>query len=419
MADSLSNSLYRPQALAHQSRQQLGAVTLHQPLAYSLIVILVVLFTVVLIAFAWWGEYTRKERVSGYLVPDKGLLKVFAPQSGLLQSIQVKEGELVSKGQALFVINNDRGSLDNANVSAELVRQLQQQEEELQAELHKQVRINQLEQSSLQLHINGQHQALSLLVQEIATQEQRVKSAVRQLKLYKKLLSSHHVAETEVEQKNNDFLDQTIRHQALLRNRINLQNEIATQQQQYEKIILQAANTLSSIKREIYETQQSITELQSRRSIVVFAPDNGTVTSLLATSGQNVTPNLPLLSIIPQGATLQAKLLIPSRAIGFIEKDQNVALRFQAFPYQRFGSFHGTIREITRTLTAAGDTSLPGLAKEPVYMATLDLSQQQVAAYGRQFPLQSGMTFEADIWIDKRRLVEWIFDPVFSLVKKV
>ena len=54
-----------------------------------------------------------------------------------------------------------------------------------------------------------------------------------------------------------------------------------------------------------------------------------------------MTPASALASLVPAGAQLQAHLYAPSSAVGFVRAEQPVLLRYQAFPYQKFGHQHG------------------------------------------------------------------------------
>ena len=57
----------------------------------------------------------------------------------------------------------------------------------------------------------------------------------------------------------------------------------------------------------------------------------------------------------------------------------------------------------------------PDGAREPLYRIKVELATQAIAAYGIDEPLQPGMQVEADIQLDRRRLVEWVFEPLLSL----
>ncbi|MBX9636627.1 MAG: hypothetical protein K2Q45_03655, partial [Nitrosomonas sp.] len=65
------------------------------------------------------------------------------------------------------------------------------------------------------------------------------------------------------------------------------------------------------------------------------------------------------------------------------------------------------------------ESSLPVAIQESVYRITVRLPQQQVQAYGQAMPLQAGMVLDADIHIDRRRLIEWVFDPVLSITGRI
>jgi membrane fusion protein len=110
-----------------------------------------------------------------------------------------------------------------------------------------------------------------------------------------------------------------------------------------------------------------------------------------------------------------AELLIPTRSSGFIKVGQSVKLRFEAFPYQRFGGVEGYISTIDKSLIINGEIPLPLELNEPVYRVRVKLLDQMVSAYGEEFPLRSGMLLEANIVLDKRSLFEWITDPIASI----
>jgi membrane fusion protein len=99
-----------------------------------------------------------------------------------------------------------------------------------------------------------------------------------------------------------------------------------------------------------------------------------------------------------------------------------VLLRYAAFPYQKFGQHEGEVASVSRTAISPAELPQPlvGLvnptgAGAPVYRITVALAHQSVQAYGEPLPLQPGMQLEADVLMERRRLVEWILDPLFSV----
>jgi len=130
---------------------------------------------------------------------------------------------------------------------------------------------------------------------------------------------------------------------------------------------------------------------------------------------------------VPPDMRLEAQLYGPSRAVGFVRPGQRVLLRYQAYPYQRFGHYEGVVASVSRAALSPGElppqlagmTGLTGLAAgqaaEPIYRITVRLASQTVTAYGAEVPLQPGMMLEADVALERRRLFEWVLDPLYAL----
>ena len=106
----MRTSLFRPEALQRQDSAALGDVTLTTPPSARFLVMISVAIGALLIIFAVWGEYTRKVHVTGFLAPDKGLIKVLPPLAGTLLEKRVTEGQQVKQGDVLFVLSTDRST---------------------------------------------------------------------------------------------------------------------------------------------------------------------------------------------------------------------------------------------------------------------------------------------------------------------
>lgn len=65
------------------------------------------------------------------------------------------------------------------------------------------------------------------------------------------------------------------------------------------------------------------------------------------------------MSLIPQGANLVAELLLPTRSAGFVTQGDFARLRFDAFPYQRFGFLDAAISRVDKALLQEGEADLP------------------------------------------------------------
>lgn len=415
----MNNSLFRQEALAHQQEPIKGSVLLAVSPRSTWLAIGAFAAAALLLTFAWAGEFTRKAHVQGFLAPNKGLIKVFPRVAGTLIERRVEEGQTVHKGDVLAVVSTERGSLSVRSANAATIELLRQRQASLEDELLAQGRIEQLKIQGLSERVASTRSELRQLERTYRTARERLTASQREAARFATLQRDGYVAATQVQQQKDQVLDQKTRMQTLERDRIALEGQLQALETEKRSAELESGTRRAALQRRIAEVEQELTEHQSNRDVVIVAPTDGTATTILIEPGQQTKPDAPLLSIIPQGANLEAKLLIPSHAIGFVTPRQKTSLRYDAFPYQRFGQYHGVVTSIAKTLLLPGDTVLPTPLSEPAYLVTVALDKQAVEAYGKSFPLQAGMALEGDISLDRRSIMQWIFDPLFSLMKSV
>jgi membrane fusion protein len=180
-------------------------------------------------------------------------------------------------------------------------------------------------------------------------------------------------------------------------------------------ITLKARAQVDQVTRQISEVQQTLATEDAKRETLIRAPINGTVTNIAINQGQSVAADALLATVLPRGSVLHVELLVPTRAIGFVTKGKEVVMRYEAFPFERFGQYRGVIAEVSQAVWSAGEKVGPLVIKEPVYRVDVKLDKQTVDALGQEYPLRSGMLVNADILLEKRSLLEWIFEPVIQL----
>ncbi len=264
------------------------------------------------------------------------------------------------------------------------------------------------------------------LAKQVQAQAARVGLSDSAESRVQKLRNSGWATERNVERATDQRLEQDLRLGTIERTLADRRSQIEALEEELRSLPLKHQTELAELERSIAMLEQEVAENEARREIVITAPDNGTVTSIQAERGGSVNTSVPLLVIIPAGSELVAQLYSPSSAIGFVSGGQRVLIRYQAFPYQKFGHHEGEVTDISRSPISPGEmsqhlsafTNLYG-AKEPVYRITVQLTKQSIMAYGRQMPLQSGMQLEADVILERRRLYEWILDPLYTITGKM
>lgn len=418
--------LFRKEAFEAKAVDRLGSVVLIRPISFSFLAGFAFLCTLAMICLFYFVSYTRRTQVVGLLVPTSGLVKVVAPQSGLLIEQRVVEGQDVRQGDVLFVLSNERitqnGRATNAVVDAASaisstfsarhgsLLEVQRAQEQTGLEHAKQI-------SS---QVSGLETELRQIDSEIAVATTRGESTKSQFETLQGLARDGVVPTIVADQKQDELLDQQVRISQLNRSRLTLQRQVASARADLRQIstngLLQKAQSEYSLS----ELKQANLAADMQARILITAPQDGMVTGILAQAGQSVIAG-PLVTILPHDAVLEAELYVPARAAGFVEPGQRVRIRFSAFPYQKFGQYEGTVVSISRTALLAQELppQFAGQAQqaggEGSYRLKVGLDQQSVMAYGKPVPLTAGMQLEADVLQDRRTLLGWIFEPLQTL----
>lgn len=139
-------------------------------------------------------------------------------------------------------------------------------------------------------------------------------------------------------------------------------------------------------------------------------------------NGQMLNAGQSAIAILPNNTDLVARIMVNTQSIGFIQPGQRVVLRYKAFPYQKFGQQYGKVIEVSRTALSPQEvTTLTGKnnVQEQQYRVLVSLDKQTITAYSQNEKLKPGMALDADFIVDKRRLYEWVLEPIFALGHKI
>jgi len=416
-------SLFRKEAISHQSERLTGAITLAQPLSIKLTVLILVSVTIAIFAFLFSAEYSRKETVRGFLMPNKGVIKSFANQGGTIEKLWVKEGDKVVKGQSLATIVVQQNNSNGIDLSTQLAKQLNAQTNLLIDEVsqHQALKIQEL--SNLQDQNIALDNEKVALEDQLALADEKLTLLSEQQLDFNQLNKNGYVSNLEKDRQQQELLEAKQEKQNIARLLLQQQNQLNQVTFNIQNIPQQYTLRINNLKRQQADLQRQLAQVASNYKYTITASHNGVVTGVQVVEGETLSQSnaqsKPLLHILPEGSELIAELLLPTRSAGFIQVGNNTRLRFDAFPYQRFGFINSEITRIDQTLITPNEVQLPISLQEPVYRLRAKLNQQQMRAFGKAFDLKSGMLFEADIMLEQRTLIEWLLEPIYSLKGRV
>jgi membrane fusion protein len=413
---------FRKEAVQAQQAPWLGKILLTRPLSFSVLVAVAGTVAATLGAILLLGSYTKRTTVQGQLVPSGGQVKIHAPQAGIVLEKYVVEGMQVASGALLYKISSERYDASASPVQASISQHLQHRRDLLAGEIVKVGKLHADERDTLVSKLASITRESQAVAAQIASQRQLLAIAQDASRRYEGLVEKGYISTDQFQQRQADRLAQIKVLRGLERELAALDQQRIERSNELSGLAMRQANQLAVTDRQLSTAKQELAESEARRTLLIHAPEAGVATAVFAEVGHSVDGGLPLVSIVPANMPLEAELYAPSKSIGFIKPGDAVNIRYQAYPYQKFGIHRGRLMSISRTSISPGELArtvngIQGIGDntEQLYRLRVGLSAQDVLAYGQPRALQSGMLLEADIMQDKRRLYEWVLDPLYSL----
>src|SRR5512139_1969482 len=158
-------SLFRPEVVEGRRQEWLGSIQLIRPVSLAVLTTFVAVTAVAVVTYLSLGEYTRKARVSGHLVPDHGVIRLVPPQAATVVERHVAEGQAVKQGDLLFVLSMERATL-RGDTQAAVQQSLAARERSLKASTEQQARLQQAQAVALQQQIADMRQEIAQMEAE-------------------------------------------------------------------------------------------------------------------------------------------------------------------------------------------------------------------------------------------------------------
>lgn len=417
--DNHAPSLYRREAIVAQGHAWLGRPQLLQPISVSVATGIGATVLSLIFALLIFGEYTRRVRVHGSVVPSAGVLHVFAPQTGRILRDHATEARPVKAGEPLFTIGTDT-TTDLGETEQAVKNELQNRIAELQTGIEHRVQLDSVEKQGLIRRCAALEQEIARVEAQIA--QTGAYSAILKPRAdkYRTLVNRGLTVERNYETAEQVYMQNLQELESLHRQRVQLEGTEAELRSRLDGHDASSAIALGELRQRIATLKEQLAQTEARRAIIVTAPANGTIAAVLAHPGQLVSAGTPLISILPAGDDMEVHLLADSKAIGFVREGVPVLLRYTAFPYQKFGQYGGTITKVSRVTLRPDETNVDALSAQPQplhtrYRISVRPDRPNVMAYGKAEPLRAGMSVEADLLLDERPLYQWLLEPLYSL----
>lgn len=417
----MRTGLFRKEAVDEQSNTLDGSFLMTPKPVFTAIALLLVVWIVAVIIYLYMGSYARKASVNGWLEPSHGVFKLYSDtRRGKVIDVLVQEGEQVEAGTPLITVDYGNRDASGNPVSIQLLEELEAKRERTSQNITRQQALHLAQVESLSDQLSKAERTLDDLDAIVALSETHWNMAFHQWETAQSLLNRGHISRADFENKTLQRLTAEQQLTLAKKDRRLEQTNIAKLHHEIATLPKRQANEIANLENALSDLQQQIVSHKSSAKETIYAPRSGQVSGLRVKKGYTVDSARPLLTLLPINTDIQARIAVPVRSAGFLREGQALHIRYDAFPYQKFGVQTGEITNISPSLILPGELiDIPISINEPAYLVTAKLSANEILAYGNNISLKAGMTFSADVHLSQRTLMEWLMEPLYSITGKL
>lgn len=404
--------LFRHEMLASvRELQRYGYGSNVPPPAHWLVATTAILVIAAITALLIHGSYAASEQVRGYLEPDAGSVRIFAPRQGTVAELLVGNGDVVAEGTPLLLISAER-RMTGASADARVIAALQAELAVVLQQLERRHTRHQGQRARQDARLRNADQELALLQSQLELQAASVTLGAQQLERMTSLAAQGHVPASDLEKQRIAQLQQQLARSSLLSKITGQQGALESQRSERAELLLSQQDELADLQTRQHQLTRALTDAEAMAAFTLKAPSAGVVSGLHVRRGDRVTAMVPALTIIPASVRFRAVLLVPSRARGLLAPGDNVRVRVDAFPYQKFGVLRGRIDAVSQSPLLPGEGQFPVPVIEASYRVDVTLAEQSIRAGDDELAFAAGMSVVAEIMRERRHLYEWLLAPL-------
>ncbi|MBD1573104.1 HlyD family efflux transporter periplasmic adaptor subunit [Vibrio sp. S17_S38] len=417
--------LYRPEYFDAQKSDSQGSILIDASLNQHLFVGASVLVLVTIIFFVVFAEYTRRDTLSGVVIPTGGIVKVQSNDEGYIESVFVEEGQKVLAGEPLYEIKTERYDEFGLGVKKRIIATIDNQIALLNERRNKEIEKSQLQLQVIDDDLVRLSEEARILKLVVNLSEQELNLAQSLVDKQQVLVDKHFISLIELQRQRLELITLEANMQTQRLNLQRLTREKAKLKETTGTLHLELEIALQEIDRQLQQIAQSKIEYFYQTDTQIVSPIDGVVASTFVKEGHSVNKGQPLLVVIPEGSEpMVVELYAPSRSIGFIQEGQDVRLRFDAFSYEKFGVQQGVIESISKSAVSAEMLPNSLLIQSQLsrthtgmglYQIRVKLDKPTITVYGKEQMFIPGMTLTADIELDTRKIYEWLLEPLYTI----
>ena len=378
------------------------------------------LLVVVIIFGLWFVSFSKQEAIRGYVTATTGVTTLTTRFTGVIAKVWVAQGERVTKGQKLVTIRREQAVNDGAALTETSIEAMRQQRANLVAEVE---RLDAFlagdggdraafdrDQQALEASLAEQERQVLQVIAEQDALVARIKRQVDQGYATRETLTRYQQTAIEYARQLSEI---RIR-------RTELGASLVDRRRSLDLTATDASNRRAELQNQIQTLDVNLRFAGAEGEVDILSPVDAQVATLHLREGSSVTEKSPVVSLAAPDAPILIALAAQSKSVGLINVGDRVVLKYDAFPYKTFGIHYGTVASVSKS--ALNLPPLPGTERtdprEPPqsnFLVEVVPERTTIDAYGEERPILIGSTLTADVVVERRRLIEWVLDPIFAL----
>ena len=422
-----NNGLFRQEAINYQKAKWMGKALLIKGCSAWLVFLLSIIFIIVLILAVIFGTYTRRINVPGEITTQPRAINLFSTQQGFIINSHVKVGDKVKKGDPIYELDVSQ-TTQLGNVTQKTIESINNQIKNISEIIetlkeNKQITLNALKQQIDEY--NKFHQDSLLLVKNAEKGMSEMFESMQNYADYQKkgLINNEQFNNQRYlyyqQQNSYQFLQNQIIQENL--SIIQLNSELVTKIADFD-------NKISEYQFQLNALQRQLTEVNAKGTLIISAPSDGRIESLSVTDGQMVKTDDSLAQLIPANTdSYYLVLWAPNESVPYISVNDKINIRYEAYPYQKFGQFSGKIMSISKVPASSQEMSTysssplsqNNINYQAYYKVMVSLDKQQMAKFNNKIKLTNGMKADITLFLEKRPIYQWMLSPFYDIQKSI
>lgn len=399
------SQLFREEALRARSHRLQGElVALHSTRHW----ILIGGFIAVLAALLVWAAFAklaRIETIPGVVATQAPIVRIAADRAGTVEELKVREGQSVSRGDLLLVVNTEQGRSSPGSREAADVRLSAENERLAQEQLSVEAARAEASRQGLAATIAGLNDQMRRLSAQISVQAKLVASSQAMLESVRGIHARGYISRQEFERRSAEALRNEQQLEELYGRLASTRMELERAQAQRRASPADELQRRAALSSSLHSANRSRLAAESLASYAIRSTGDAIVTAVQTAVGDRVQPGSALLALVPRRSGLRLEAFAPSRAAGMVRPGQRVRIRYDAFPSDRFGTFGGTVESVSAVPLMPGEGRAAIKLTEPTYLIIVRLDETAIASAGAKIGLRAGMRADVSLILERRSVL--------------